>query len=145
MENALVHELDEQIRRGDKLGQLIAKKNELLRQLLQVEKEIAEIFEFVRLSPQRIQETTAPAKVESAESKKRGRKPKGEFSLANMILQLVSANEKGLTMSEITSGLFQNGFKTESAEPARLISATLSNMKSKGLLSKNDENRFVIS
>ena len=43
-----------------------------------------------------------------------------------------------------TAKLFENGFKTESAEPARLISATLSSMKSKRLLVKNERNLFVV-
>lgn len=139
MESA-VHDLDRQIKQGETLTALLQRRLELLKSLRQVETEIAAVTTSAIVAP-------VAREVEdsgSADLKKRGRKPKGELSLSNMILQLVSSAEDGLTMSQIAAKLFENGFKTESAEPARLISATLSSMKSKGLLVKNERNLFIV-
>jgi hypothetical protein len=139
MESA-VQNLDRQIKQGETLTVLLQKRLELLKALRQVETEIAVVTgtSLVQLSVKEVEDPALSA------LKKRGRKPKGELSLSNMILQLASSSEDGLTMSQIAAKLFENGFKTESAEPARLISATLSSMKSKRLLVKNERNLFVV-
>jgi hypothetical protein len=140
MESA-VHDLDRQIKQGETLTALLQKRLELLKSLRQVETEIAAVTTSAIVAPVAVEVEESSG---SADLKKRGRKPKGELSLSNMILQLVSSAEDGLTMSQIAAKLFENGFKTESAEPARLISATLSSMKSKGLLVKNERNLFIV-
>lgn len=140
MESAF-QDLDRQIKQGETLANLLQKRIELLKCLRQVEMEIASVTTVSAVTEVAKDVEKDPV---SADMKKRGRKPKGELSLSNLVLQLVSSSEDGLTMSEIATKLFQNGFKTESAEPARLISATLSSMKSKGLLVKNERNAFVV-
>jgi len=147
----MVQEIGRQIEQSEALADLISKKTQLLKSLLEVESSIASmcLAKNHSLEQQVAVIKSEPVSVStenlSGEVRKRGRKPKGELSLSNLILQLVSSSEGGMTMSEIATQLFQNGFKTESAEPARLISATLSTMKCKGLLHKNEANRFVVS
>jgi hypothetical protein len=150
MDNQMVKDIGRQIEQSEAMAVLISKKMDLLRSLLEVESAIAILSsagaEVKEAAPAQAAVEAAPSESSSlsADSRRRGRKPKGELSLSNLILQIVSSNESGLTMSEIATQLFQNGYKTTAAEPARLISATLSTMKCKGLLHKNESNRFFV-
>lgn len=74
---------------------------------------------------------------------KRGRKPKGELSLANLILQILADHPSGLTSSELIRNVLQSGYKTGSEDFTRVVASTLSNLKSKNLVMRSDSGAFV--
>jgi hypothetical protein len=74
---------------------------------------------------------------------KRGRKPKGELSLANLILQILADHPSGLTSSELIRNVLQSGYKTGSEDFTRVVASTLSNLKSKNLVIRNDSGSFL--
>jgi hypothetical protein len=75
---------------------------------------------------------------------KRGRKPKGEFSLTDSILWLVQDHEEGLTLSEIVEKILQSGYKTSSKDFAGVVASTLSALKANGRLFKTDGSKYII-
>lgn len=145
--------VEDQIRQGEALSKLISEKNELLKSLLRVEKEIAVhtgSSQFVVLTNEPIPlsnvvaiPTTKTPAPENYSGSKRGRKPKGEMSLANHILLLVEGNASGLDRSQIVTMLLEGGYKSSSIKFADVVASTLSVLKSKSRVLVNDHGKFI--
>lgn len=85
--------------------------------------------------------TPAPASIDTGV--RRGRKPKGEHSLANMILFTLADHPHGLTSSEIIRAVLKMGYKTGSDDFQRVVGSTLSNLKAKNRLVRNESGLFM--
>lgn len=145
--------VEAQIREGEKLNQLIQQKNELLKTLLKIESEIAgltgkqstlsgmnEVVESFDSTPE---VTTKQPDAPKYSGSKRGRKPKGELSLANHILFLVEGNPSGLDRSQIVEMLLKGGYQSGSKSFADVVASTLSSLKSKSRIMLNENGKFI--
>lgn len=94
------------------------------------------------LSPCVAPPTPAPSVVSDI-GVRRGRKPKGELSLANMILLALADNPAGLTSSEIIRAVLKMGYKTGSDDFQRVVGSTLSNLKAKNRLVRNESGVYL--
>jgi len=145
--------VEDQIRQGEALNKLFSEKNELLKSLLKVEREIAAISgssktvlvsdETIPLSNVVAIPTTKTPSTEKPSGSKRGRKPKGEMSLANHILLLVEGCPDGLDRTQIVMLLLEGGYKSSSVKFADVVASTLSVLKSKGRVLVNSQGKFV--
>lgn len=86
--------------------------------------------------------TPAPAAISDA-GVRRGRKPKGELSLANMILLALADSPEGLTSSEIIRAVLKMGYKTGSDDFQRVVGSTLSNLKAKNRLVRSESGVYM--
>lgn len=145
--------VEAQIREGEKLNQLIQQKNELLKNLLKIESEIASIAgkqetfsnlnEVVESFDSMPEVTTKQPHTAKYTGSKRGRKPKGELSLANHILFLVGDKQSGLDRSQIVEMLLKGGYQSGSKKFADVVASTLSSLKSKSRIMLNENGKFV--
>jgi hypothetical protein len=152
---------EQQLQRANEVLQLILKRQELLRSLKEVDQHINSLAkEELKIDP--VETPATPAVVETPKvvvaveatreeiatpiviKSKRGRKPKGEFSLADSILWLVQDHEEGLTLSEIVEKILQSGYKTSSKDFAGVVASTLSALKANGRLFKTDGSKYII-
>lgn len=85
---------------------------------------------------------TTPATVSVDSGAKRGRKPKGEYSLANLILLAIADKPEGLTSSEIIRSVLNMGYKTASDDFQRVVGSTLSSLKAKNRLVRDESGRY---
>lgn len=147
-----VDRVEAQIREGEILNNLIQQKNELLRNLLKIENEIVAltgktsadglIGEDIESENDSVPNITTKS-VPTASGSRRGRKPKGELSLANHILLLVEGNPAGLDRSQIVHLLLKNGYQSGSKKFADVVASTLSSLKGKSRIKVNEAGKFV--
>lgn len=131
--------IEREIAQGEHFVQLILRKNELLRSILQIDEQLAQLV-------------NKPVAVESSAAKsavtvpaRRGRKPKGGgLSVAGLILQVLASESEGLTMSEIAVKLRDHGFSFEGVDGTKLVASTLSSLKSRSRISKDESGRFSL-
>jgi len=147
-----VSKVEAQIREGENLNCLIQQKNELLRNLLKIENEIIAltgnvsnvvvIEQVIKSDNDSLPNVTTKSSL-SASGSRRGRKPKGELSLANHILLLVEGNPAGLDRSQIVHLLLKNGYQSGSKKFADVVASTLSSLKGKSRIKVNEAGKFV--
>lgn len=128
-----------EIAQGETFVRLILKKNELLRSILEIDEQLAALHKNVVAGVTAPQDN-APAPARS----KRGRKPKGDLSVAGLILQVLGTHPEGLAMSDIAIKLREHGFSFEGVDGSRLVTSNLSSLKSRGRISKDDNGKFVL-
>ena len=140
-----------QIREGEVLNNLIQQKNDLLRNLIKIENEILVINsknssslvknnDIEESAPSMPTQTT---QTQSTITSRRGRKPKGELSLANRILLLVEGNSEGLDRFQIVQLLLKSGYQSGSKKFADVVASTLSSLKGKSRIKVNEAGKFI--
>jgi hypothetical protein len=151
---------EQQLQRADEVLQLILKRQELLRSLKDVDQQLNSLAK-VELKKDPVETPAIVAAVDTTKfvieeeddkeyvapvvvKSKRGRKPKGEFSLTDSILWLVQDHTDGLTLSEIVEKILQSGYKSSSKDFAGVVASTLSALKANGRLLKTDGSKYII-
>jgi hypothetical protein len=127
-----------EIEQGESLVRLFLKKNELLRALVEIDGQIASILGKIAVPGEQ------PTSEESPVRRKRGRKPKGDLSVASLILQVLTANQAGLTMSEIALKLRETGFNFDGVDGMKVVTSNLSSLKSRNRISKDESGKFFL-
>lgn len=141
--------VEAKIRQGEELNSLIQTKIELLKSLLKIEAQIAALTGN-KASEETVSESISeppyqptPTTIKESGSR-RGRKPKGEMSLANHILAMVQEHPEGLTREQITVMLLKAGYKSSSGNFSNVVCSQLSQLKAKARLKLNEHGLFVV-
>jgi hypothetical protein len=127
-----------EIEQGENLVRLFLKKNEVLRTLVEIDGEIANFLGKITVPSEQ------PLSEDSPVRRKRGRKPKGDLSVASLILQVLTANQAGLTMSEIALKLRESGFNFDGVDGMKVVTSNLSSLKSRSRISKDESGKFFL-
>jgi hypothetical protein len=147
---SLQSEVDEQ----NLIKQLIVTRNDLLDKIMILDQKIAMVLKgnksidssnsVGRITYASVASiTTQQPEPPRTTGSKRGRKPKGEMSLANHILLLVQGSSGGLDRSEIVHLLLKGGYQSGSKKFADVVASTLSSLKTKSRITVNENGKFV--